>query len=75
MLNNPQQGDFWEADHKVAVAEGGGESDLSNFQTLCIPCHAKKTKAQQERAKVQKPKELAAGTQDLRSFFSKQPRT
>ena len=43
MLEAPQAGDFWEADHVTAVAEGGGESDLSNFQTLCIPCHVRKT--------------------------------
>ena len=50
MLAHPKEGDFWEADHIVPVAEGGGESDLSNFQTLCTPCHAKKTKEQERRA-------------------------
>lgn len=37
------EGDFWQADHVLAVHMGGGESDLSNFQTLCTPCHMKKT--------------------------------
>jgi 5-methylcytosine-specific restriction endonuclease McrA len=73
MLNDPKAGDFWEADHVVAVAEGGGESDLQNFQTLCVPCHAKKSRAQKERSKTEKRKEAAAGTADLRSFF-KAPR-
>ena len=73
MLNDPKAGDFWEADHVVAVAEGGGESDLHNFQTLCVPCHAKKSRAQKERSKTEKRKEAAAGTADLRSFF-KAPR-
>ena len=68
MLNDPNAGDFWEADHVVAVAEGGGESDLQNFQTLCVPCHAKK----KERSKIEKRKEAAAGTTDLRSFFKHQ---
>ena len=64
MLNEPKAGDFWEADHVVAVAEGGGESDLQNFQTLCVPCHAKKSRAQKERSKTEKRKKAAEGTAD-----------
>ncbi len=30
---------FWDADHIVPVAEGGGECDLSNMRTLCLRCH------------------------------------
>lgn len=30
---------LWDADHIVAVAEGGGECDLDNIQTLCLRCH------------------------------------
>jgi hypothetical protein len=30
---------FWDADHVVAVAEGGGECSLSNLRTLCLWCH------------------------------------
>lgn len=29
---------WWEADHIVAVCEGG-DSNLENMRTLCIPCH------------------------------------
>lgn len=36
-------GDFWDADHIVPVVEGGGECRLSNFRTLCIPCHKRET--------------------------------
>lgn len=36
---------LWEADHIVAVTNGGGLSGLSNYQTLCVPCHQAKTKA------------------------------
>jgi 5-methylcytosine-specific restriction protein A len=36
--------DFWDADHITPVVEGGGECDLSNLRTLCIPCHQKATK-------------------------------
>jgi 5-methylcytosine-specific restriction enzyme A len=30
---------FWDADHILPVAEGGGECDLSNLRTLCLWCH------------------------------------
>jgi 5-methylcytosine-specific restriction enzyme A len=36
--------DWWDADHIEPVVEGGGECGLSNFRTLCIPCHAKETR-------------------------------
>ena len=29
---------WWEADHILAVVEGG-DSSLDNMRTLCIPCH------------------------------------
>ena len=69
MLTNPKEGDFWEADHIVPVAEGGGETSLDNFQTLCVPCHAKKTKRQAASAKQREREQAAAGTADLRSFL------
>lgn len=34
---------FWDADHILPVIEGGGECDLDNYRTLCIPCHKKVT--------------------------------
>jgi 5-methylcytosine-specific restriction protein A len=36
---------FWEADHIVPVAEGGGGCGLEGYRTLCIPCHRLVTKA------------------------------
>ena len=72
MLTAPKEGDFWEADHVVAVADGGGECGLDNMQTLCTPCHAAKTKAQAEASARQKRQRLAEGTADLRAFFSSQ---
>jgi len=30
---------LWDADHLVAVVEGGGECGLSNMRTLCLKCH------------------------------------
>ena len=40
---------YWDADHIVAVAEGGGECDLDNYRTLCIPCHKGVTAALKRR--------------------------
>jgi len=34
---------LWDADHIVAVVEGGGECDLQNIRTLCLKCHRKRT--------------------------------
>lgn len=36
---------LWQADHAIEVAEGGGGCSLDNLVTLCVPCHAAKTKA------------------------------
>jgi 5-methylcytosine-specific restriction protein A len=41
--------DWWDADHITPVTEGGGECDLSNYRTLCIPCHKKETAALRKR--------------------------
>lgn len=34
---------LWDADHIVPVVEGGGECDLDNIRTLCLPCHRAQT--------------------------------
>ena len=34
---------LWDADHIRPVAEGGGQCDLDNLRTLCIPCHREVT--------------------------------
>lgn len=34
---------FWDADHILPVAKGGGECGLDNYQTLCCFCHREKT--------------------------------
>ena len=34
---------LWDADHIVPVAEGGGQCDLDNLRTLCLPCHREAT--------------------------------
>jgi 5-methylcytosine-specific restriction enzyme A len=40
---------LWDADHIIPVAEGGGECDLSNMRTLCLPCHRAATAALRRR--------------------------
>ncbi len=58
-LNNPtyyagnldQSGQYWQADHIVPVAEGGGECGLDNMRTLCTPCHKAATRALRKRLK------------------------
>ena len=36
LLSDLIEADFWQADHKVAVAEGGGGCGLDNLRTLCV---------------------------------------
>jgi len=43
LLSDPKESDFWQADHELAVAEGGGSTGLDNLRTLCTPCHAGET--------------------------------
>ncbi len=45
---------LWDADHIVPVAEGGGECDLSNLRTLCIPCHNRQTQALMQSLRARK---------------------
>jgi len=42
---------FWDADHILPVAEGGGECDLSNLRTLCLWCHQDHTAQLRQRLK------------------------
>lgn len=39
----------WEADHILALAEGG-EDTIDNAQTLCVPCHLVKTVEHHQRS-------------------------
>ena len=41
--NSNGTGDLWQADHIVAVVEGGGECSLENLRTLCTACHKAET--------------------------------
>ncbi len=48
-LNLKLRKSLWDADHVVPVVEGGGECDLTNIRTLCLPCHRTATAALRER--------------------------
>lgn len=41
-------GGFWDADHIIAVKEGGGSCGLENIRTLCIKCHKENTSQQRK---------------------------
>lgn len=38
---------FWNADHIIPLKEGG-ELYLDNVQTLCVPCHKRKTSSERK---------------------------
>jgi 5-methylcytosine-specific restriction protein A len=43
---------LWDADHILAVAEGGGQCDLDNLRTLCLACHREVTADLRRRLKL-----------------------
>jgi 5-methylcytosine-specific restriction protein A len=47
---------LWDADHIRSVAEGGGQCDLDNLRTLCLPCHREATA--QLRLRLEKKRAL-----------------
>jgi 5-methylcytosine-specific restriction enzyme A len=54
-LEVPLDRSLWEADHIVAVVEGGGECGLGNFRTLCLWCHRRVTAELTARLKSRHP--------------------
>ena len=73
ILQNPVEGHFWQADHVLPVAEGGGDCSLHNIRTLCTPCHQKETAKLRRRLGDAKLSLSAKGTKDIRGFFSGKP--
>lgn len=82
LLQNPKEGDFWQADHIVPVAEGGGSCGLDNLRTLCTPCHQGETEKLRFRLRLKgsstssspssslSSEEQKSKKRDLRDFFS-----
>ena len=76
LLQNPKEADFWQADHFVPVAEGGGNCGLENFRTLCSPCHLNETERLRARLRLkddvkgsEHSPNMAKKSKDLRDFF------
>lgn len=73
LLQNPKEGDFWQADHIKAVAEGGGGCGLENLRTLCVPCHSEETEKLRGRLKLaggaKQASESDRGQRDIRAMF------
>ena len=44
---------WWEMDHIYPVQHGGGCCGLDNLQTLCVPCHKKKTSGQVSKKRIE----------------------
>jgi ethanolamine utilization cobalamin adenosyltransferase len=74
LLHNPKEGDFWQADHIVPVAQGGGDAGLDNLRTLCTPCHLIETQHLTNRLKILDAKKSIDKTTDIRVLFAKQQR-
>lgn len=72
LLMSPQEHDFWQADHIVAVAEGGGSTGLDNIRTLCTPCHQAETEKLVARLKTSPSTDEDSGRRqmDIFSAFS-----
>lgn len=54
-IRNRTRKSLWDADHILPVAEGGGECDLENIRTLCLPCHRTETNRLRERLRLARP--------------------
>lgn len=52
LIDPIKEHDFWQADHIVAVAEGGGGCGLDNLRTLCTSCHIRETAKLRHRLKT-----------------------
>ena len=69
LLHDPKEPDFWQADHVVAVAEGGGGCGIDNLRTLCTTCHLNETEKLRSRLKSSQIN-MNRGQTDILSAFS-----
>mmetsp|Transcript_28592 Transcript_28592/g.42267 ORF Transcript_28592/g.42267 Transcript_28592/m.42267 type:complete len:137 (-) Transcript_28592:1140-1550(-) len=76
LLHNPKESDFWQADHILAVAEGGGDAGLDNLRTLCSPCHQVETERLRGRLKLvdKSNSDTKESSRDIRTWFASQSR-
>ncbi|QNV45583.1 HNH endonuclease [Acinetobacter baumannii] len=61
-----------ELDHIMNVARGGTD-DESNLQSLCVPCHKKKTQQESRQGEVKSSKPFAVGHRPHRTHKKKIP--
>jgi hypothetical protein len=47
----------------------GGQASISNFRTLCTPCHEAETRALMSRLAAAESSRAAQGSKDIRAFF------
>ena len=52
-------GHKWQADHILAVVEGGGQCGIENYRTLCTACHKLVTKELAARRVQERKMDLA----------------
>lgn len=53
--------EYWQADHVLAVCDGGGLHGVDNFRTLCVPCHHKRTSQDNSRRAAAKQSKASRG--------------
>ena len=69
LLQDPKEHDFWQADHIVAVAEGGGGCGMDNIRTLCNTCHNNETEKLHSRLKTSQIK-ISDNQMDILTAFT-----
>ena len=63
----PLGASLWHAHHVDAVADGGGESGVERYVTLCYQCHGAETRAQQHyNSKAQRRKRKLNRQREMR---------
>ena len=48
------------ADHVVPITQGGERYDIANGQTLCVSCHGRKTRGEQEKLSAKRGKTFSS---------------
>jgi 5-methylcytosine-specific restriction endonuclease McrA len=56
-----------QADHVIPIAQGGSRYDISNGQCLCIACHGRKTRSEQQ-ATAKAKAEATPGLENLSRY-------
>ncbi|KFK25159.1 hypothetical protein AALP_AA8G073500 [Arabis alpina] len=70
LVNDPNEGNAWHADHIIPVYRGGGECRLENMRTLCVACHADVTAdqcAERKQIRSRARKQLKDTLKELRN--------